>query len=178
FKPIQVEPGLNSASSFFPAAAGPANVFLGSFGQGETRATPLQMAMVAAAIGNGGTMMKPYLVQNVKAQDGSDLYAATPAPLGQPISSSNASQLQDMMKAVVTRGTAASVLGGQDIAGKTGTAESGTSLRTLWFVGFAPASAPKYAFAVMVEGVQGGFGATVAGPPAAQIAAKLIADNK
>lgn len=178
FKPIQIEPGLNSASSFFPAAAGPANVFLGSFGQGETRATPLQMAMVAAAIGNGGTMMKPYLVQNVKAQDGSDLYTANPAPLGQPISSSTASQLQDMMKAVVSRGTAASVLGGQDIAGKTGTAESGTSLRTLWFVGFAPASAPKYAFALMVEGVQGGFGATVAGPPAAQIAAKLIADNK
>src|SRR5260370_42152285 len=68
FKPIQIESGLNSASSFFPAAAGPANVFLGSVGRGETRATPLQLAMGPGGIGEAPTVMESPPGREVKAQ--------------------------------------------------------------------------------------------------------------
>ena len=137
-------------------------------GQQDTQATPLQMAAVAAAVADNGKLFKPYLVDKIVGPNGEDLGDANPTST-QAISSSSASQLQDMMRAVVSEGTAKN-LQGQNVAGKTGTAERGVpgvSLNDRWFVGFYPADAPKYAFAVMTEG--SGFGATAAGPLAAQI---------
>lgn len=178
---IEVEPGLKSATSVYPYNGTKPQIFLGSFGQGETKATPLQMAMVAAAVGSGdGTIMKPYIVQNVKSTDGSDLYTANPSEIGpKAISSNTAGQLQDMMRAVVNspNGTATN-LQGNNIAGKTGTAELDGNNRGLWFVGFAPADKPKIAFAIMIEGTKGDFGATKSGPVAAAIVKQVLAGYK
>ena len=149
-KRIEVEPGMESAVSSFPPDRG-APTALGSIGQGDNRATPLQMAMVAAAIANNGRAMKPYLVDKVKAADQSVLYEANPQEFARPISSSTASQLREMMTKVVTTGTAQN-LNGKNVAGKTGTAETGRGFNDRWFVGFSPIDNPKYAFAVVTEG--------------------------
>jgi peptidoglycan glycosyltransferase len=151
-KPFRVEQGMNSANSNFPAKLGGDDLARAGIGQGDVTATPLQMAMVAQTVANGGTMMKPYLVKRVTAPDQSELATAQPQELGRPISSGTADQLQEMMRAVVASGTAQSTLGGQDIAGKTGTAETGRGINEDWFVGFAPQHNPKIAFAVVTEG--------------------------
>jgi peptidoglycan glycosyltransferase len=155
-KRIEVEPGVESAASSFPPDRG-APTALGSIGQGDNRATPLQMAMIAAAAANNGQIMKPYLVDKVKAADQSVLYEANPQEFAQPISSSSASQLREMMAQVVSTGTANN-LNGKNVAGKTGTAETGRPYNDRWFVGFSPVQNPKYAFAVVTEGQGSGAG--------------------
>jgi peptidoglycan glycosyltransferase len=165
-KKIEVEPGVRSASSEFETKNDFDLTALASVGQGENRATPLQMAMVASAIANGGKVMKPYIVDKAKSADQSVLYEASPQLFAQPISSSSASQLQNMMREVVNSGTATN-LRGDNIAGKTGTAETGRGFNDRWFVGFSPAQNPRYAFAVVTEGE--GAAATGAGPVAATI---------
>ncbi|WP_067451068.1 peptidoglycan D,D-transpeptidase FtsI family protein [Actinomadura macra] len=141
-------------------------------GQQDVRATPLQMAMVAAAIANKGKIMNPYVVQKVRAKDQSELYNASPKVYAQAMSSDHAGQLADMMRAVVSEGTAKN-LQGRNIAGKTGTAEQGAPIpNSRWFVGFGPVENPRYAFAVITEGP--GDGATNAGPVAAEIMAAVL----
>jgi len=182
YKKVQIESDL-----FAPASEYPHNVqnrdeiLRGSFGQGETKSTPLQMAMIGAAIANGGEMMKPYLVDKAvarvegdkgKPEEAGTIYEADPTALGKPISSDSAGQMQEMMRRVVTDGTA-TVLRGRNIAGKTGTTELTVGRGGAWFVGFAPADKPKYGFAVFVEGSDKIFGASAAGPIAADIIAAL-----
>ena len=94
--------------------------------------TPLQEAMFSAAIANDGTLMKPYLVQQVQAADLSIVESATPTALSQPVSQTVAGQVQQMMLSVVNspNGTAAAfknAIPGLQIAGKTGTAQNGTN---------------------------------------------------
>jgi peptidoglycan glycosyltransferase len=169
-KPIHVEPGMSSASANYPAKhMGGDDLARSGIGQGDVTATPLQMAMVAQAIANNGTEMKPYLVKRVTAPDQSELATAQEQVFGHPISAGTASQLQDMMRQVVISGTAAGTLGGQDIAGKTGTAETGRNLYEDWFVGFAPQHNPKVAFAVVTDGTVQSSGATNAAPIALSI---------
>jgi peptidoglycan glycosyltransferase len=169
-KPFQLEPGISSASSNFPTQhLGGDDLARAGIGQGDVTATPLQMAMVAQTVANGGTMMKPYLVKRVTAPDQSELSTAQPQVLGHPISSGTAGQLQDMMRTVVSSGTAQSTLGGQDIAGKTGTAETGRGINEDWFVGFAPQQNPKVAFAVVTEGSTRSDGAHNSAPVALSI---------
>lgn len=122
-------------------------------GQFDVRATPLQMAMVAAAIGNKGTLMEPYLVQQVRDSDLRVIESASPSVLATPMTSSEAAALTVMMQAVVNSGTGTGArIDSVSVAGKTGTAETGlnTSPHT-WFVGFAPAENPTVAIAVLVE---------------------------
>ena len=122
-------------------------------GQFDVRATPLQMAMVAAAIGNKGTLMEPYLVQQVRDSDLRVIESASPSVLATPMTSSQAAALTVMMQAVVNSGTGTGAqIDSVSVAGKTGTAETGlnTSPHT-WFVGFAPAENPTVAIAVLVE---------------------------
>ncbi|MBW8481806.1 penicillin-binding transpeptidase domain-containing protein [Actinomadura parmotrematis] len=141
-------------------------------GQENVRATPLQMAMVAAAVANKGKIMQPYLVQNVRAKDQSSLYEASPKLFSTAMKSDTASQIADMMREVVSKGTATN-LQGHDIAGKTGTAEQGAGIpNARWFVGFGPSENPRYAFAVMTEGT--GDGAHGAGPVAAAIMDQVL----
>ncbi len=159
-----------SASANYPTKQlGGDDLARSGIGQGDVTATPLQMAMVAQTVANGGTEMKPYLVKRVTAPDQSELATAQPQELGHPISADTASQIQQMMRQVVASGTAASTVGGQDIAGKTGTAETDGRINEDWFVGFAPQHNPKVAFAVVTEGPAGSDGAHFAAPIALSI---------
>ncbi|WP_268761961.1 penicillin-binding transpeptidase domain-containing protein, partial [Frankia casuarinae] len=133
---------------------------------------PLQMAEVVAAIANDGTEMKPYIVSELRSPDLKRISKTEPKKLGEPVSSEVAAQLTTMMESVVTSGTGRRAqIGGVTVAGKTGTAEHGTSLPHAWFVGFAPADAPKIAVAVIVEdgGGELGTGGAVAAPVAKQV---------
>jgi peptidoglycan glycosyltransferase len=170
---IPVEPDLKSAASDVPtlepnnAPLGGDNLGRSGIGQANVRATPLQMAMVASAVANNGTIMKPYLVEKVRTDDQSELYSATHREFAQAMSPGIAGELKQMMAAVVDHGTATN-LRGQGITGKTGTAETGDpSNNSRWFVGCSPVQNPRYAFAVVTEGP--GDAATHAGPVAAAI---------
>jgi penicillin-binding protein A len=178
-KPIEVEQDLKSAPSSLTVSGKDPDKIAGDalgrtgIGQENVGASPLQMAMVASAVANNGKLMKPYLVDKVVTPDNQELYNANPTELPQPIKSSTAQQLQDMMRAVVAQGTAKN-LQGKNVAGKTGTAELGLgAINDRWFVGFSPSDNPRYAFAVMTEGP--GFGATAAGEQAAQIMQVVLA---
>ncbi|MQY05156.1 peptidoglycan D,D-transpeptidase FtsI family protein [Actinomadura macrotermitis] len=179
---VRLEPDLYAATSDVPketrdlsgkvTPTGQDGTARSGIGQENVRATPLQMAMVASAVANNGKIMQPYLVQRVRAKDQSELYSAQPKEFGQAIKPGTASQLRDMMRQVVSKGTATN-LQGQNIAGKTGTAEQGGgNPNARWFVGFGPIENPRYAFAVITEG--SGDGAHGAGPLAASIMAQVL----
>jgi peptidoglycan glycosyltransferase len=146
-----------------------------AFGQDKMLVTPLQMALVSAAIANHGRMPTPYLVQQITAPNGSVVSRTKPSTLGRPISPKTAAELTQMMRLVVQEGTAAGVgfNPSDDVAGKTGTAELGLgNIYDSWFTSFAPASNPKLAVSVVVEKQPNGFGATYAAP-----IAKAILEN-
>jgi peptidoglycan glycosyltransferase len=136
-----------------------------AFGQERLLVTPLQMAMVAATVANGGVLMQPHLIDEIRAPDGSIVRRVHPKKVRRVISSATAQSLTQMMESVVTGGTATNVqIPGVRLAGKTGTAETGVANRyDTWFIAFAPADKPKVAVAVGLEN-QTGFGATTAGP--------------
>ena len=146
-----------------------------AFGQERLQVTPLQMAMVAATIGNGGVVMRPYVVERVVAPDGSTVVHTKPDPLGRAVSPQHAAEVNQMMQAVVTGGTGtAAQISGTTVAGKTGTAETGENhVNTTWFIAFAPADNPRVAVAVVVER-QHATGGEVAAPIAKQIMEALI----
>jgi peptidoglycan glycosyltransferase len=141
------------ATSVFPGDLTAAQTAQSSIGQFDVRVTPLQMALVAAGIADEGLVMKPYLVQQVQAPDLSVLSTATPQVLRRAVSAAVAQQLTAMMERVVTSGTGTLArIPGVRVAGKTGTAQHGTGEAPhAWFVGFAPAEAPRVAVAVLVE---------------------------
>ena len=126
-----------------------------AIGQFDVAATPLQMAMVAAGIANNGTVMKPYLVDEIKSPKLDVLDKTDPEPMpDQPaMSPSAARDLTQMMKAVVTSGTGTTAqIPGVQVAGKTGTAQSAPDRPPYaWFVSFAPADTPSVAVAVLVQ---------------------------
>lgn len=126
---------------------------LAAIGQYDVRVTPLQMAMVSAAIANGGEQMRPYLVQSVRSQDLTVVSETDPTALGRPVSRVVATALRDMMVDVVANGTGrAAQIGGVQVAGKTGTAQTTSEAAPhAWFTAFAPADDPRVAVAVVVE---------------------------
>ncbi len=146
-----------------------------AFGQYEDRATPMQMAMVAATIGNGGVEMKPNLVEKVVSPSLATVQAFSPVSLGNPVSDTTASEVKAMMVASVASGAATNArIDGVTVAGKTGTAQNGTDQPyTLWFTGFAPADDPQVAVAVVIENGgglgQSGYGNLVAAPIAQKV---------
>ncbi|GAA3595621.1 penicillin-binding transpeptidase domain-containing protein [Klugiella xanthotipulae] len=141
--------------SIFPRTQDSARTALSGIGQADVRATPLQMAMVSAAIANDGKLMKPQLVQRVVAPNLSTISEFEPEVFSEPISSATAETLTEMMVNVVSapNGSArTATIDGVRVAGKTGTAENGTvAPYTLWFTGFAPADDPEVVVAVVVE---------------------------
>ncbi len=168
--PMKVSP------SNFPLVRGGAYTAYSAIGQFNDTVTPMQEAMLAATVANGGRLMKPYLVQDVKAPDLTTVQQTAPTVLSQPISASTASQIKRMMLSVVNspNGTAYVVPGihasGLDIAAKTGTAQNGvnnTGLNDAVFTAFAPAANPSIAVGVVIKG--GGYGAAAAGPIAVQV---------
>jgi len=150
------------ATSRYPAGLDPPSTALSGFGQGSVTATPLQMAMVTAGIANHGVVMKPYLVSSLQSPTSFETLKSTnPEQLSQATSSSTASEVTKMMVATVQSGTATpAAIPGIQVAGKTGTAQSGLTNPDgsevppyAWFVGFAPAQSPKVAVCVMLQHV-------------------------
>lgn len=146
-----------------------------AFGQYEDRATPMQMAMVAATIGNGGTEMKPNLVEKVVSPSLETEQEFSPEELGKPVSADTAAKVKAMMVSSVSGGAATNArIEGVAVAGKTGTAQNGADQPyTLWFTGFAPADDPQVAVAVVLENGgglgQSGVGNQLAAPIAKQV---------
>ena len=138
--------------------------------EGQILATPLQMAEVAAAIGNRGRLMKPRLTDRVVRKDGRVKERVEPDLQAQVMKPEIADQLGAMMANVVEEGTGtAAALEGIDVAGKTGTAEvANRTSNQAWFICFAPVKDPKLAVAVTIENTQGQ-GGTEAAPIAKQI---------
>jgi peptidoglycan glycosyltransferase len=152
-----------------------AKLMLSSFGQSDVRVTPLQIAMMSAAIANDGVLMQPNLVESIIAPDLTELKSFQPEVYNTPITADTATKLTQMMVAGVNDGAASNArINGVDVAGKTGTAENGSDdPYTLWFTGFAPADNPEVAVAVVVENGgglgQSGFGNSVAAPIAKKV---------
>ncbi|MDE3093371.1 MAG: hypothetical protein KGL05_06890 [Acidobacteriota bacterium] len=139
-----------------------------SIGQGNVRATPLEQALVAAGIADGGTIMTPHLMQSIVGPDGTVISKYTPTVWKQPITPAQAAVIVPLMKNVVAYGTASQVgfLPQDEVAAKTGTAQTrNNTLTDDWMIAFAPASHPTVAVAVAMP-FQGysNYGAQVAGP--------------
>jgi peptidoglycan glycosyltransferase len=147
-----------------------------AFGQERLQVTPLQMLMVGATIANGGVVPRPYIVDKILGHDGSVVSRTRASSLGRAIKSETAAELNQMMVSVVQAGTGtAAQIPGIQVAGKTGTAETGVNkVYTAWFVSFAPADNPQVAVAVVLEKQLNGFGGAVSAPIAKQIMQKLL----
>jgi peptidoglycan glycosyltransferase len=144
-----------------------------AIGQERLQVTPLQMAMVASAIANGGHLMRPHLVERITDEVGRTVHKAKPSEESTVMSSGTASALAGMMAQVVKEGTGtAAALQGIDVAGKTGTAEKGNANQA-WFIAFAPVNAPRIAIAVTIEQTTGQ-GGTIAAPIAKQVMETLL----
>ena len=146
-------------------------------GQDKLNVTPLQMAMVASAVANGGRLMRPHLLDRVVDTDGRTVKRFTPETESVAMSAQTAQEVGQMMTQVVKEGTGtAAALQGIDVAGKTGTAQivPNSNLTQPWFIAFAPADHPRVAVAVTVERSIGGFGGTVAAPIAKQVMETLL----
>lgn len=180
--PIDLDPGA-------VAGSGPA---IGSFeqnqplfalaavGQGDVFATPIEMALVAATVANGGSMPSPHTAVEIRDASGKTVRRISPGPWRDSVlSPATAQELQQMMLAVVQRGTGtAAAISGVAVAGKTGTAQVPDAGPNAWFIGFAPAENPTVAIAVIVE--QGGdlgseaTGGRVAAPIAREVMSVLL----
>jgi peptidoglycan glycosyltransferase len=149
---------------------GDAQLGISSIGQQDVQLTPMQAAMIAAAVANDGTLMKPYLVHQVQAPDLTVIDETDPEELSQAVSPEVAGQLTKMMTSVVDRGSGKRAqIAGVQVAGKTGTAQNAADAGDhSWFIGFAPADHPKIAVAVFVRN-GGRTGGDVSAPIARQV---------
>jgi peptidoglycan glycosyltransferase len=165
-----VEIPLGVTASIYPEGMDAAQTALTGFGQFDVRTSPMQMAMVTAAIANQGVIMTPQLVELVVASNLNILEQREPTVYSAPISRQTAGLLTRMMVDSVEIGVATRAgVSGVAVAGKTGTAQNGPSDPfTLWFTGFAPAEAPEVVVTVVVEdggGIgQNGTGNQIAAP--------------
>ncbi len=163
--------------SRYPRGMDQAQLMLSSFGQYDVRVTPLQVAMISAAIANDGQLMTPQLVDEVLANDLRVLDEFEPSVYSTPMSKRTANELRRIMVEGVQNGVASQgQVTGIPVAGKTGTAETGIDDgRSFWFTGFAPANDPKIAVAVVVEGdAADGTGNSVAGPIARAVLEQVV----
>ncbi|MGI8921505.1 MAG: peptidoglycan D,D-transpeptidase FtsI family protein [Solirubrobacteraceae bacterium] len=145
-------------------------------GQDKLAVTPLQMAMVAAAVANGGKLMRPHITDRVIDKDGRIVSQVKPELQSTVMSQSAAGALTQMMTKVVEEGTGTPVaIPGLSIAGKTGTADVGSGRNQVWFIALAPISRPTVAIAVTLESQpSGSFGGPVAGPIVRDVLSSLL----
>jgi peptidoglycan glycosyltransferase len=144
---------LPAAVSRFPDQPDAPQTALSAIGQFDVRVSPLQVAMVSAAIANNGVLMQPHLVREQRTPDLEVLSSTEPQELSQAISAETAEALTAMMVRVVQEGTGTNAqISGIDVAGKTGTAQSDPQRPPYaWFTSFAPADEPRVAVAVLIE---------------------------
>ena len=169
--PLKVTP------SVYPHNDSQAQTAMAGIGQASVQATPLMMAMVAATVANDGEQMTPYLVSRTLDPDLNEVSTTSKKVARTPIDSATAKSLSSLMQTAVAEGTGTSAqVAGVQVAGKTGTAETGTdSGPTTWFVGFAGTDIdkPEIALAVVLDGnaetEDGATGGKIAGPVAAQV---------
>jgi len=146
-----------------------------AFGQERLLVTPLQMAMVAAAIANGGILMEPHVVDRIVNPDGNVVTRTSPEQYRDVMKAGTAADLTAMMRLVVESGTGtAAQIPGVPVAGKTGTAETGRQGQNdTWFIAFAPADRPRVAVAVALHN-QSGTGGSTAAPIAKALVQTLL----
>ena len=151
-----------------------------SVGQGDLSATPLQLAVAYAALGNGGDVVRPHLADHAENADGEITQAIEPAPqrrmeLDPAVRSTIMEGLREA--AMEPDGTSYPIFGGYpiEIAGKTGTAEKGLLPDQSWYAALAPADDPQYVVVTTIE--NGGFGAETAAPAAREILNQLLDVN-
>ncbi|MBZ4016923.1 peptidoglycan D,D-transpeptidase FtsI family protein [Streptomyces purpurogeneiscleroticus] len=150
FTPVRAD------ASIYPEDNRPQNAMAG-IGQASNRATPLQMAMVASAVANGGTLMKPYMVDKLVAPNLNVIQQQQPEKLSEPLKPENAQKLQEMMETVVKTGTGTNAqIPGVTVGGKTGTAQHGENNKDnpyAWFISYAKTDkGTPVAVAVVIEG--------------------------
>ncbi|GAA1111400.1 penicillin-binding transpeptidase domain-containing protein [Arthrobacter flavus] len=164
FVPVEV------AASQFPEDLSQPALAQSAIGQFDVRVTPLQMAMVNAAIANDGVLMKPNLVKALRAPDLERISASEPEVLKESMSADSANQLTDWMVNVVNNGSArAAAIPGVEVAGKTGTAEVSGQGDNAWFTGFAPADDPQVVVSIVMQNVDLTTGAQLTSPSARQL---------
>ena len=156
---------MRAVASKFPGEQTPDKIALASIGQGDTLATPLQDAMIAAAVANGGKLMQPTLVDRVRSSDLSVISETTPSVYSQTFSADTSQALTEMMEGVTTKSYPDLQIPGMQVAAKSGTAQigAGNTSNDGWMIGFAPADKPKVAVAVVVHGISS-YGMEIAGP--------------
>ena len=155
-----------------PATVSDSELAQMAFGQAGLAVTPLRMALVGATIANGGLLMRPTLVKEIRSP-GRAAIRTSPITWTRPISQQTADELRNMMIAVVKYGTGtAAKLSSVTVAGKTGTATHPGGLPDAWFVCFAPAQSPRLVVAVVIE--DSGYGGVVAAPVARTIMAGAL----
>ncbi|WAX79142.1 peptidoglycan D,D-transpeptidase FtsI family protein [Streptomyces sp. KMM 9044] len=148
---------VRSSSSIFSDDMNESQTALSSIGQFNTAATPLQMAMVTAAIANDGTLMQPYMVDELQAPSLDTIEKVDPEELSKPMSAENAQILQSMMETVVSEGTGSNAqIDGVTVGGKTGTAQHGVDNSEnpyAWFISYAKGEdgTSPVAVAVIIE---------------------------
>ena len=135
------------------------DILQASIGQGTTQITPLHLNMITCAIANGGTVMKPYLVDHVKNNEGTVIKQFSPDSYKELLTQTEAAVLTELMTAVVESGTGTKLAGlTYTAAGKTGSAEF-NNVKTdshAWFTGFAPAQEPEVCVTIIIEGAGSG----------------------
>jgi penicillin-binding protein 2 len=157
----------------------PSEVCMLGIGQGAMQATPLQMANIASAVINGGTLFRPRIVREIRTPDGKPIKTFPPAVIRHvPVTQASLAYVRaGMAKVTDPGGTAYGLkIAGLPFSGKTGTAETGVNgsgANTTWFIAWAPTDHPKLAMAVFVSR-SGGYGATVAAPIARDILVKYF----
>lgn len=151
------------------------------FGQGSVQVVPLHMAMIASAVANGGKMLRPYVIADLRTHAGDVIRATAPEVWKTPMTPQTAMTLTQLMVEVARTGTASCCLqlnGGIQAAAKTGTAQLnpvGQKERShAWITAFAPASAPRVAVAVMLKGVNDTISAGTGGRLAGPVAKRLL----
>ncbi|WP_086560515.1 peptidoglycan D,D-transpeptidase FtsI family protein [Streptomyces africanus] len=148
---------VRSSASVFSDNMNPSQTALSSIGQFNTAATPLQMAMVASAVANHGTLMKPYMVDELQAPNVDTIEKTEPEEMSKPMSAENAQILQSMMETVVEKGTGTNAkIPGVKVGGKTGTAQHGVDNSEnpyAWFISYAKGDdgSSPVAVAVVIE---------------------------
>ena len=144
---------LRGVASQFPDKLNESQLALSSIGQYDVAASPLQMAMVSSAIANDGVLMDPYVVRQVLSQDLKPIETHKAQKLSAAMTPEHAKELQQMMLQVVDQGTGRNAqIPGDDVGGKTGTAQSDPKRKPFaWFTSFAPVDNPAVAVAVIVE---------------------------
>ncbi|MFD8812140.1 peptidoglycan D,D-transpeptidase FtsI family protein [Streptomyces sp. NPDC059627] len=148
---------VRSSASVFSDGMNQSQTALSSIGQYNTAATPLQMAMVASAVANDGTLMKPYMIDKLQSPGLDTISQTEPEKMSQPLSASNAQILQSMMETVVKDGTGTNAqINGVTVGGKTGTAQHGVENSEnpyAWFISYAklPDGSKPVAVAVVIE---------------------------